>query len=137
MKVEIKNVDKSKGLVFKEKLYGVMTHVTFTEEEQAIITERNLAHMVLMDRSVPADVDPDKHANRGIVKRLATAAIKGRDANHFDLTAAKLLAGPDTYFMFNEHERNVYHEEMRGALRQLKDLIESTAETAQDESFEL
>lgn len=137
MKVSIKNVDKSKGLVFKNKLYGVETHVIFTEEEKAIIKERNLTHMVLMDRGVPADVDPEKHAKRGLVKLAATAVIHGRDANNFDLTPATMLRGPDTYFMFNEHERNQYHEEMRNALKQLKHLIDSTAETAEDESFEL
>ena len=137
MKVQIKNVEKSKGLVFREKLFGVETEVAFTEEEKAIIKERNLTHMVLMDRSVPADVDPEKHAKRGLIKVVATAAIKGKDANNFDLTAATFLRGPDVYYMFNEHERNVYHDELRGALQQLKNLIESTAETAQDESFEL
>ncbi len=137
MKVEIKNVDKKQGMLSSKKFYGVTTTVTFSAEEEAIIKERNLGRMVLMDRDVPADVDPDKHANRGLVKKLATAAIKGADANNFDLTADTLLRGPDTYFMFNEHERTNYHDEMKGALQQLKGLIEQTAEPTKDSSFEL
>jgi hypothetical protein len=135
MKIDIKNVEKKQGIVFKKVLHGVQTTVTFSEEEKAIIEERKLKALVLLDRGVPSDVDDVKHANRGIAMRLATAAIKGADANNFNLTINKLLKGPDTYYLFNAHETGPYIEEIKEGMRQLKHLL--THDDAEDESFEL
>lgn len=137
MKVTIKNVEKIQGIFFAKKLYGVATHVIFTEEEKAIIDQRGIGELFLMERDIPADVDPEKFNNRGITKKLATAIVKGSGSGHFHLTASKLMRDTDTYYMFDEHHRNVYHEDIRKALQTLKELIESTATVVEDDSFEL
>ena len=57
MKIDIKPVEKSKGLVFKKTLHGVELSVQFSNEELAIIDERKLELTILMERGIPADVD--------------------------------------------------------------------------------
>lgn len=110
MKVNIQHVEKSKGAIFKKKLHGVALTVTFSEEEAAIINERKLHHDIILERGYPADVDPEKHARRGLVKLAATAAISGRDANHFHLTLGKLMSGTDTYYFDTPLEAKQYEQ---------------------------
>lgn len=123
MRVNIEHVEKSKGMVLKKKMYGLSVTVTFGEEELAIIKERKLERTVILERGIPADVDAYKHDNRGIVKRLATAAVAGADANHFDLTIGKLMKGTDTYFLDTPIEVKEYDAMLREKLPDLKNYI--------------
>lgn len=138
MKVEIKNVEKKiGGILRKQTVHGAVLTVTFSEEEKAVIEERNLRHYVIVDRSAPIDVDEEAFENRGLVRKLATAAIKGADANNFNLTINKLMNGPDTYFVGDPLAAKNYIEEIKNSMQQLKFLIEANTELAEDESFEL
>jgi len=138
MRVDINHVEKSQGLVFKKKLFGVSIRVTFSEEEKAIIGERKLHRTVVLDRPPPADVDAEKHAKRGLAAKIATAAVKGIDANHFHLTIGKLLNGPDTYFVETPSDAKHYEAELREILPNLKGyLVDNEGIEQKSDSFEL
>lgn len=138
MKVEIKHVQKSQGLVFKKTLYGVSLSVLFNEEELQIIRERGIERVTILERDAPADVDAEKHANRGLLAKTVTAAVKGRDANHFDLTIGKLMKGPDVYFMQTLVSAKSYEQAARDAMGDLKGYITASAEVEkQSDTFEL
>ena len=139
MKVDINHVEKKQGLVFGKTLHGVALTVTFNEEEEQIIRQRKLEREMILDRGAPADVNAEKHANRGLAKKLMTAAVKGIDANHFALTIGKLLNGTDTYFFETPLEAKDYVAHLREeTLPLLKALIVENAEIEQkSDSFEL
>lgn len=129
MKVDIKHVEKSQGLVFKKKFYGVALTIVFNEEEKAIIEERDLRKYSVVERDTPADVDEEKHEKRGLMKKLATAVVSGSDANHFHLTLNKLMNGTDTYYFETPLEAKSYEVELKEALPILKDNIMANAST--------
>lgn len=138
MKVDIKPVEKSKGMVFKKTLHGVELSVQFSSEELAIIEERKLARTILLERGAPADVNAEKHENRGVARVLATAVVSGRDANHFHLTFGKLMNGSDTYFFDTPVEAKMYIDELKTEILPLaKNYLEGNKETANSDSFEL
>jgi hypothetical protein len=137
MKVSIKHEEQKKGMLFKKTLYSVVCDVQFSEEEKQIISSRKLEHDIILERDPPADVDAEKHANRGLGKKLMTAAINGRDANHFHLTINKLLHGADSYAMQTPIEAKAYEEELVERLRDLKGYLEGNAEVGGETSFEL
>jgi hypothetical protein len=138
MKIDIKHVEKSQGLVFKKTFHGVALTVQFSEEENAIINQRKLGRTILIERDVPADQNAEKHQNRGIVSKLATAALKGADANHFDLTIGKLQAGTDTYYLPTPLAAKEYEAVLRNRLPDLKAHIMGNAEIERkSDSFEL
>lgn len=138
MRVDIKHVEKKQGLVFKKTLHGVTISVTFSEEEKQIINDRKLQRDIVLDRPPPADVDAEKHANRGLATKILTAAVKGADANHFGLTIGKLMNGPDTYFVETPLEAKAYEAELRDKLTELKSYIMANEGVEQkSDSFEL
>ena len=138
MKVSIKHVEKSSGMVFRKKLHGVALSVVFGEEEKAIISERRLARDVLLERGAPADVDPEKHEKRGVVKMLATAAVAGRDANHFHLTFGKLLNGTDTFYFDTPIEAKDYENLLKNeTLPKAKEYLMGNQSVGEGDSFEL
>lgn len=138
MKIDIKHVEKSQGLVFKKKFHGVQLSVSFSEEETKIITERRLQNVILMERSAPADVDGEAKANQHIALKIATAIVKGKDALHYHLTIGKLMRGPDVYFMDTPLEAKRYDQELRELLPDLKEHIMGNADIAEAKtSFEL
>lgn len=138
MKVDIRHVEKKQGLMFKKTLHGVALTVVFNEEELAIIEERNLRNEMFLERGIPADVDAEKHENRGLVKMIATAAIKGREANHFHLTMGKMMDGTDTFFFSTPIEAKEYEEILKAQLPDLKAYIMQNASTDDGgSSFEL
>ncbi len=135
MKVSIDFVEKKLGMIRKTTLHGVTLSVTFSNAELAIIEERKLKNDLILEREIPADVDPAKLESRGIAKRLATAAVGGN--NHFHLTFAKLIKGPDTYYMETPAQAKSYVEDLKGALTNAKGWIEGNAEVGASTSFEL
>lgn len=138
MKVDIGHIEKSQGLIFKKTLYGVALTVTFSEEEREIITSRRLEHDRILERGAPADVNAEKHARRGVARKLATVATGGRDALTFDLTVAKLLKGTDTYFFDTPLEAKEYTEQLRVILPRFKQyIVENAGIEEKRESFEL
>jgi len=138
MKIDIKHVEKSRGLIFRKTLHGVALTVQFSEEERQIIKQRRLQNDIILERGVPADVDAQKVQNRGLAKSLATAALKGRDALHYDLTINKLLSGTDTFFFETPLEAKSYEADLREKLPQFKSYILENAEIEQkSDSFEL
>lgn len=138
MRVNIDHVEKSQGLVFKKKHHGVTLTITFSDEEAAIIEERKLKDTILMERDTPSDVDEEKHANRGLGRKLLNAAVNGRDANFHDLTFNKVLRGPDTYFVATPLEAKQYEAALREVLPTVKAYITENAEIEQkSDSFEL
>ena len=138
MKINIHPTEKSKGLVFRKTLHGVQLSVQFSEEERAIIKERNLEKVILMERGIPADVDEDKVQNRGLMKQMAIAATSGTDALGFHLTFRKLLRGPDTYFFHTPIEAKGYIDTLKEDILPLtKAYLEGNKEGATSDSFEL
>ena len=138
MKIDIKPVEKSTGMIFKKVLHGVELSVLFSEEEKAIIAARALERTVLRERGAPADIDADKHANRGLARKLVTAAVAGRDANNFHLTFGKLLRGGDVYFFETPIEAKDYINELKSEVLPLaKAYLEGNKEAASSDSFEL
>ena len=138
MKVDIKHVEKSQGLIFKTRFYGVAVTVTFNEEEKQIIEQRKLHRTVILERRAPADVDEEAHANRGLASKILTAAVKGADANNFHLTIGKLLKGTDTYFVPTIVLAKGYEVELRESMHDLKGYISASEKIEQkSDSFEL
>ena len=137
MKVSIHHSEKTQGLVFKKTLHGVELFIQFSEEEKAIITERKLEGDIVVERGAPADIDAEKHANRGLTKRIATAMISGADANHFDLTIGKLLKGTDIFFFTTPAEAKEYEAILHEELPKLKAYIVENEGTGKGSSFEL
>lgn len=138
MKVDIKPVEKTLGMIRKTTLHGVELTVIFSEEEKAVIEERGLFRVTLMERDVPADVDPEKVANRGLVKKIAIAAVSGTDALTYDLTFMTLLNGTDTYYFFTPLDAKAYIAELKeDILPKTKQYLELNAEAASEDSFEL
>ncbi len=137
MKVNIKHVEKKKGMVFSKKLHGVECSLQFNDEETAIIDERKLKNQLLLERDWSADVDGEKQESRGLVSLVAKAAIQGAGANHPHLTIGKLARGADTHFFDTPVEAKMYAEELKDALKLCKGFIEGNAEAGTDDSFEL
>ena len=138
MKVNIENVEKRTGL-FRKRLYGVKTTVAFTEEEIAIIKERNLFRSVVMEREWGADINPYSKYKRtwtALIVRTAKALVYGTHANTPDLCVDGLMRGADTYYMSNTSEAKGYIDLLRDKLKELKAVIEDSAETASNEAFE-
>lgn len=138
MKIDIQHVEKSQGLIFRKTLHGVALTVQFNEEERQIIKQRRLQDDVILERDIPADVDPAKIEKRGMAAKLATVALKGRDALHYHLTINRLLSGTDTYFLSTPAEAKGYEADLREKLPLLKAYILDNAEIEQkSDSFEL
>ncbi|MGR3837891.1 MAG: hypothetical protein ACU0A2_06015 [Cognatishimia sp.] len=138
MQITIKHTEKKTGMVFKKTHYGVETAVTFNEEEKAIIESRKLQFDCILERGAPSDVDPDKHEERGLGKKLLTAAVKGRDANNFNLTINKLMKGPDVFWFTTPAEAKNYEAVLKSdSLPGLKGWLTDNAETGGSDSFEL
>lgn len=139
MKVDIRHVEKTQGLVFKKTFHGVTLAVRFSGEETAIIEERGLKNTMVLERDVPADVNAEKHQKTNIAVKIAKAAMAGDvNANNFHLTIGKLVRGPDTYFFETPLEAKEYEAELREKLPQLKDHLLGNASIEQkSDSFEL
>lgn len=141
MKVTINHVQKKTGLIRKTTHHGVAVRVDFNAEELAVIRERQLEKYGVMERGYPSDMsdtDIEKHENKGLGRKLLTAAVSGTDALHFDLTIGKLMKGEDVYFMATPVDAKSYEAELKERLVLLKDFIVGNAELEQDtESFEL
>lgn len=141
MKVTINHVQKTAGLIRKTTFHGVSVQIAFNAEELAVINERELGGDVILERGYPADMSDmaaEKHANRGLGRRLLTAAVSGADANNFDLTVNKLMKGEDTYFLSTPMEAKAYENEMKDGLVKLKNWIVGNADVEKEtSSFEL
>jgi hypothetical protein len=138
MKIDIKPVEKTQGLIRKTTFHGVELSVLFSEEEQAIIRQHKLELTSLMDRPIPPDVNADKVENRGLVKKLAIAATSGVDSLGYHLTFRKLLRGPDTYFFKTPIDAKEYIAELKEVVLPLaKAYLEGNKEVADSDSFEL
>ena len=141
MKVTINHVQKTAGMIRKTTFHGVSLRIEFNAEEIAVIRERQLEKDVILERGYPADMSDgqiEKHANRGLGRKLLTAAVSGADANNFDLTVNKLLKGEDVYFFGTPMEAKAYEEELKEKLVMLKNWIVGNAEVEKETaSFEL
>lgn len=138
MKIDIVHTEKTTGLIFKKRHHGVTVRVQFSDQEKAIIKERKLQRTVILERDCPSDVDPEKHNQRSNGRVIATALMKGRDANHFHLTIGKLLDGPDTYFLSTPLVAKAYELELVEKLPDLKDyIVENEGVSGGTLSFEL
>ncbi len=138
MKIDIKPVEKTHGLLRRTTLHGVELTVLFSEEEKAIIAERKLGLTNLMDRPIPPDVNAEKIEKRGLAKKLVMAAAMGSDSLGYHLTFNKLLKGPDTYFFKTPIEVKDYIAELKEEVLPLtKAYLEGNKEAASSDSFEL
>ena len=141
MKVTINHVQKTTGMIRKTTHHGVSVKVDFSSEELAVIRERKLETDIILDRDYPSDMSDaavEKHANRGLGKKLLTAAVSGADANNFHLSVAKLMKGEDVYFLSTPMEAKAYEGELKEALVKLKDWIVGNAEVEKETAtFEL
>ena len=137
MKVRIQHVEKSEGLVFKKKYHGIALKVDFSPSELAIIRERKLERTIITERGYPADVDAEKHANRGLGKMVLTAVVSGADANHFDLTIGKLVKGEDVYYLDTPFAAKEYETILREDLPKLKHYITENETAGESDTFEL
>jgi hypothetical protein len=128
MRVTIKHetVERKKGLFSKQSLPAVTVHVEFSEEEKHIINSSDLKEAVLVERPVPPDAD-QKYA-----------AQHPEDHWVFHLRVDHLLKGPNTFCFPATGAARDYEEEVKDALRRLKDHIEHNApQENKSTSFEL
>lgn len=141
MKVTINHVQKTTGMIRKTTHHGVAVRVEFSAEELAVIHERRLEKDIVMERGYPSDMSAgaiEKHENKGMGRKLLTAAVSGTDALHFHLTVHKLMKGEDVYFLKTPVEAKAYEAELKDKLVQLKGWIVGNAELeTETESFEL
>ena len=141
MKVTIKHVQKKTGMIRKTTHHGVSLRVEFNAEELAVIRERHLEKDVVVERGYSSDISEaaaQKHAGRGLGKKLLTAAVSGNDANHTHLTVKMLMKGEDVYFHETPLEAKEYEELLKEKLTQLKGWIVGNAEVEKETaSFEL
>lgn len=123
MKVSISHSEKKTGLFRKSTHYIVALQVVFSEEEKAIIQERDLRYTTIMERNAPSTRPKDDE--------------KFPDIHH--LTISKLLDGkPDEYALSNPALAKEYEDVLRAQLPHLKKLIEDNAAVDRsDDSFEL
>lgn len=141
MKVSIEHKEKIVGTLRRKTLHGVQVQIHFSEEERAVIEQRDLKYDIVLERGHSADVSHMKAAkkeNRGLARALMTAAVSGKDANWTDLTINKLMKGPDLFFLTTPLEAKEYEELLKGKLVQLKEYIVGN-ETVEEASttFEL
>ena len=141
MKVTINHVQKTAGLIRKTTFHGVAVKVEFNAEELAVIQERKLGGDIVLERGYPADMSDmaaEKHANRGLGRKLLTAAVSGADANNFHLTVNKLMRGEDVYHFGTPVEAKEYEDQLKAGLVTLKDWIVGNASVeTKTASFEL
>lgn len=126
MRVSIDHLEKTTGLLRKSTLHGVQVQVTFSEEERSVIEQRDLKYDVVLERGYSADISEGKaiaQENRGLGRKLLTAAVSGADANTTHLTINKLMKGPDLFFLETPLEAKVYEDQLKAGLVQLKNYI--------------
>ncbi|MEJ6404949.1 hypothetical protein [Yoonia sp. 2307UL14-13] len=115
--------------------------VEFSTEELAVIRERKLETDVVLERDYSSDMSQaaiEKRENRGLGKKLLTAAVSGTDANHQHLSVRKLMNGEDVYFRSTPMEAKDYEEQLKNSLVTLKNWIVGNAEVeTETASFEL
>lgn len=141
MKVTINHTQKTSGLIRKTTHHGVAVLVEFNTEELTIIRERQLEKEIVIERGYPSDMSGNaihKHENKGLGKKLLTAAVSGSDALHHHLTIGKLMRGEDVHFFATPLEAKAYEEQLKQTLVQLKAYILGNAEVERETaSFEI
>lgn len=141
MKVSITHHEKTTGMLRKKTLHGVQVLVEFSEEERSVIEARDLRYDIVLERGHSADVSDGKAMakdNRGLGRKLLTAAVSGKDANWTDLTINKLMQGPDLYFVTTPLEAKTYEDMLKDGLVKLKGYIEGNQDVEETStSFEL
>ncbi|WP_299372769.1 hypothetical protein [uncultured Tateyamaria sp.] len=76
--------------------------------------------------SYSADISESKalaQENRGLGRKLLTAAVSGVDANTTNLTINKLMKGPDLFYLSTPLEAKGYEDELKDKLVLLKGYI--------------
>lgn len=137
MKVTINHTEKTTGMLRRTTHHGVYVKVDFNAEEAAIIQQRSLEKDVVLERDYPSDVDPEKHENKGLARKLAQAAVSGADTLHYHLNIRKLRDG-DTYFMSSPLEAKTYEAVLKEKLVELKGYIMGNQDIEQkSDSFEI
>lgn len=126
MKVSIEHKEKTTGMLRKTTFHGVEVSVTFSEEERSIIEQRDLKYDVVLERGYSADISESKamaQENRGLGRKLLTAAISGVDANTTHLTISKLMKGPDLFYLSTPLDAKAYEDQLKDGLVTLKGYI--------------
>lgn len=116
--MDIKNSTHTKGLVFKDTFYKLDLHVELTEEEKAIIKERDLGGMIIWELPNPASVT--HYPEQG-----------------WDLIFNSLVHGHYWYDFKTPHDAKLFQEELVDKLKIAKQYLQSNATTAQDTSLEI
>ena len=127
MRVSIQHNQKSTGFIFTKPYIEVVTSVTFSEEEKAIIRSKKLQKFVVLDREHDFIVR----------KRFENDPKYLASIRRADLTIAELVTGPDAYRCETPMHAKQYEAEVTAALKTLKDFITGNTEVAQSKSFEL
>ena len=134
MKVSISHGEKSKGLIFTKRFYTVTIKVQFSNEELAIIDQRKLKNIVVLERDCPPD---EKHfKEKGKMTRIATNLANGFQ-NPYNLTIGKLVKGPDTYTLVTPADAKNYEHEFTEMLPTLKGYVDMNAAIGTSKQFEL
>lgn len=117
MKVTINHGEHKTGLIRKTTHYTVEVAVEFNNEELAIIEERNLMKVKVMQRDVPS-------------------TMEGVDSD-WDLTVSWLKKG-DIYYVRSLPAAKQYDHDLREALKKLKTYLTASTEIEEKSStFEL
>lgn len=117
MRVYIKNVTKTVGLILREELYGVETTVVFTELEKAIIKHHSLATMLLVEKKNPGAED----LHPGISY----------------LTVSNLLTGPFTFYFYTLTEAKECIDDITEAMKLLRQHIDHNDTEVGDLTIEI
>jgi hypothetical protein len=118
MRVSIDHGEFVKGLVIKKRWPSVTVKVEFSEEEKAIIKQRKLEKIVVMERDWPAHM--------------------GTMSGDFNLTIGGLLKNQLTeYTCDNISRAKQYEAELIERLKRLKEFLGENGDKAESKTFEL
>ena len=129
MQVSFEHKEVTRGF-FKKKIHiEVLSTVTFSEEELAIINSRKLKDFTVWDRK-PDFVDSDSIPRAELDKIV--------EAGRYTLTVGKLVKGkPDSYTCASPVHAKNYEQELTAKLKELKEFILGSATVAKSKTIEL
>ena len=119
MRVKIESIEDKGGFIFKRPFVDVLLTVDFTHEEKQIVSQRELAEQVLLER-VPASAKPED------------------DPDWYALKVKHLFERkPDKHRCAHPADAKLYQAELEAALQTLKLWLDDNAELGDGVVYEL
>lgn len=118
MRVSIEHKEKQVGFIRKKKYHAVTCRVDFSEEEMQIIKQGQLWDMVVLERSRPANEEPNEYRGPDFFN------LTVGDLSSVDQKGNKLV---DEYCFATPHEAREYELQLTEALKTLKSYLQHHA----------